>query len=717
MLPTHFTSHHSSILYGAALPSHLALANSLLDRAIRYGNERESPAMIDEALKLGAQLNSACYECNALVMAVRANKPWAISTLMMRGAEVPRPPEDGVDLLMEVCRDGQFEMAAALIDIAKISTDAVDQSGKTALHHAVIARSEELATLLLERGASQDASASALSATEIQDIFGHGTALHGKAVTPLMIAVANGDEPLTQVMLDAGANPDSGARSPLIIAACSDNRLIFDILLRFGASLEHCQSSSGSTGLYACIESRMPVDYLSKLISQHNFSDDDGSIHSPLGSAIALNDIHTIALLLACGAPVEDYLQSDEPLTLWDLIVLDRELTKFACQLLIAQSPRMIDTEDTNHASSLLQEMVKYFDRPARLVSSGIFISILDNAKEGLSKLKPLSPQMTDQQCAFEAAWILSKALPAHTNSSPTNNDTDDSESTAPHEYWLQQTKKKILAQQGQFAKVCTTVLNHGLTQLQLSATLPFFLQCASDCPEAQSMSEFIKLRIAENSGVPYSIARLVRNAWINAAKWTQGWQVAPDAEEDSNRFLLALAQNLMRKELDEFDGEHTEQVDLCITALRDALPLASHPLSQFCSNPVAWLRKFENRSSLADPDPALPELLQIELGLPHAACEAIVSVWQKALRAARTANWQTPDQLQSLLKQLLAPRISESLLSEGGDKIVPASANLLLQNWRTQAMSTRTAPGGSRKRPAQAEAADAPPRKEARNS
>lgn len=695
-----------------------SLGNSLLYHALTCGNESEGPAMIDVALKLGAQLNSpGCYDCNALVIAAQSNKPWAISILMQRGAEIPVAPSDGFDLLMGACRDGNLEMVAALTDMAKMDIHAFDCCGKTPLHHAALAGSDDVATFLLEHGAEADAVSVCLNGDEFERLFGHGMSLHGIEVTPLMIAVAAGNETLATTLLDAGADPNAGGCTPLIIAARRDHGALFDTLLAWGAHLNHCHGPHDSKGLAACIESRVPVGYLTKLLSQHDFSDDTGTVYSPLGYAIELNDIDTIALLLAANAPVEDHLQSDEPLTLWDLVLRGEKFSSLACDMLTARSPRIIDTDNPGRVIALLQELVKHCDNPARLASTGIFTSLLFGARENLTKLKQQSAGMTATQCALEAARILSGSFRARAHGTAAQVQQDESASVKTHQYWLQRTAQQIIEQKIRLPDACAKLIEHGIGELKKSTSLQFFLDCASDCPDDQTMAEFIKRRIADNSGAPYPVVRLVRNAWINAAKWTKDWQVAPQSHEDGNRFLLALAQNLISKGLDEFDADANGLVPQCLAALRDALAPESHPLGQFCANPVTWLQQLDNHHSLADPGPALPYRLQIELGLPRATCDAIASDWQRSLQAARTANQRTPEQLQAFLNQQVAASISDALSSDGGDKIIPPMAKAMLQNWRTAVLSTPPADQRTRKRPAKAEAPEAPPAKEARTT
>lgn len=129
----------------------------------------------------------------------------------------------------------------------------------------------------------------------------------------------------------------------------------------------------------------------------------------------------------------------------------------------------------------------------------------------------------------------------------------------------------------------------------------------------------------------------------------------------------------------------------------------------------MIWLRKFENRKNLDDPSEGLAIDLQIELGLSLETCGAIVAVWRNAIRTARTARWNSSEELQSVLKHQVALGMSDALLTGPSNQIVPASTNLVLHNWRSKVLSTRVVAVPSRKRPAEAEAPGAPAYKKAK--
>jgi ankyrin repeat protein len=689
-------------------------ANITLANAIQFASQQELPKLVDRAMKSGATLNSAqCYECNALVMAVRANRPWAISVLMARGATLPPAPPDGITLLMEACRDDLEVVVDALLDVAKVSPHDKDANGNTALHYALIAKSEQIVAELLRAGADPNLPVPPLKPDEYLSLLGHDLPSVGQLVTPLMIAAAIGSETMVAALLNAEANPNSGSYSPLIIAANQRHTAIFDLLLANGADLNHCRIPLGNLKLAACVASRMPVAYLSKLVSQHDFSDDSGTVHSPLGIALSLGDTSVIAFLIASGAPIEEHEESAEPLTLWDLALPPEKLSSTAVDLLTARDPAIFVPSDEDHVAALLVMIAKNATKPPVIASRGIFTSLLVRCIDHLRELSPLVPTLVRRQCALIVALRLKNSMPKlampqeRSRTNPPSRDDD----------WFKTTAQRLRLQSEALLDGSNKLVNHCMESLQKSITLDFFLRCAEDCSVDESIASFIKHRLAEATGAPDPVIRLVRDAWIMAAKWTKDWQVSPDSSADGNRFLVALAQNLMRKALDEFTGDHDDVTNICLRTLRQALPIASHELSKFCADPAAWLRQFENRLTLDDPADTLSDRLQITLGLPAATCEAITSDWRNALRNARTAQWSTPAELQRVLKRTMALNMGRALHAGDGDKIVPATSRLMLERTRSDVMSSPSPHAPSRKRPAEAEAPDAPPRKEARDT
>jgi hypothetical protein len=176
---------------------------------------------------------------------------------------------------------------------------------------------------------------------------------------------------------------------------------------------------------------------------------------------------------------------------------------------------------------------------------------------------------------------------------------------------------------------------------------------------------------------------------------------------------------------------------DQCATILGSAIALQPAPLTQFCADPVRWLRRFENRNHLQPIDAgAFARSLQIALGLPQLACNALADAWQHALRTARNSRqWRTPAELQALLTRSMATQSGTALDDEDSVTVMlpqdrqafvqwaanmagaapvaaPAPAAAPVAAAAPAARATDARPG---KRPASGEPDGAPPNKEAR--
>lgn len=704
-----------------AAPFPVDRANQRLVRAIEYGNERESPAKIDEALELGASINGdGCYHCHPLVIAVRCNQTWAISTLMIRGADLPPAPADGVDLLMEACRNGHVEMVKALIHTAKFSVAYADASGKTALHHAVIAGEAEIVKLLIKAGADVDATATAsgLEAGEVRALFPYADAYPGDHFTPLMIAAASGNAAMVDALLAGGADRKAGDCSALIIAARGGHHPVFEALRKDGASLAECKNAAGLEGLRACIYSRMPAGFLQTLIGEHDFSDDgddgeeDNSIHSPLGIAVSLRNLPVMDLLMSAGAPVENHATSREPNMLWHLALPEGMSSSIHADLLTARSPAVVAPDDLDGFAEVLEKIVDKCHEPPAIACFGIFTSLLRTCRQPLLTLAGHRGLMHRRQCLMEAAWILQCSL------SPIR-EVRETYVPAPDLEWHNKMEQEKSGQLDALLEGSQRFIDHCMRLLTDATDLDFFLGCDRDCDEDVPMASFIKERLLASSGAPTSIIRLIRDAWINAARWAKEWTNSAVDERDGNRFLLALAHNLMRKGIDDF-GDRDTLMNACLDTLRQTLPTESLALGKFCADPSAWLRKFEHRHNLDDPDDMLAERIQIELGLPLDTCAAIVERWHDALRTARSSRWSSPVELHAILKRQLAQGIPGALRLGQGERFIPQSAMLMLQTTHMTSRPVTPSPppaGPARKRRAEGDAPDAPPAKAARTN
>lgn len=198
---------------------------------------------------------------------------------------------------------------------------------------------------------------------------------------------------------------------------------------------------------------------------------------------------------------------------------------------------------------------------------------------------------------------------------------------------------------------------------------------------------------------------------------------LAPYSLSEANRFLTHLAKNLFHKKFTSSDTNEVTEASLdshCIALIVDELGNTANPLSTFCKNPVAWLRKLENRSNLrAVLVDELANSLQIELGLHISTCQAISTAWSTTINLARQSRqWQNSAELDKLLAIALAPQMENCMQEEFAQRIVPEYDQEKLSYWiasvKNQADQVDSSKSGL-KRPPTGEPEGAPPTKEAR--
>ncbi len=688
----------------------------MLSDAIDYADRSEFSRLIDLALAYGARMDrdlnryARGYDEHPLVCVARANKPWAIPILMARGARVPEVPANGEDLVMEACVAGRAEMVRTLIEVAHYDIGMTDHRQKTALHHAVCAGQADCVAVLLEHGADANAVTSVMDAAELDRVFGPGHGLNGSDVTPTMIAAGCGDEAVVRQLLEAGAASDAGACSPLIIAARRDHPAILRLLFSGGDSLDRAEDQDGRRGLHAMVHAQASIDCLRIAAPHHDFSADSGGIDSPLGLAIRQRAPAIVALFLGCGATIEP--QSTTQQTLWDLAFLRERDGCMVLDLMAAASPCEEFDEAPDRFCELLGWVVdRCVDTPA-LASDGLFPSLLQPATQALQRLRSGMGTMSERQTALQAAF----ALLQHLRPLPSRQPAPAIPPECIDRVWVEHTETCRQRQQRFLLAQSQTLIEECLVMLKRSMSVEFFIDCVDECPVQVSRVDFIKERLANDMGLPNMVSQLIAIAWTEAANRVAEWEIAPDDKSAEDRFVEKYAHNWLREGLDDFRADGDPALAACQAAMTQALDKAPAPLATFCSDPVAWLRKFENRNHLRPvARPRLENALAIELGLPPSTCRGIASAWQEAIEAARSSSkWQTPDQLTLFLAQKMRDPLDEVMGDDDNDELLPLSDRQRLSSW---AHAIRTpSPTGARKRPAESHADGEPESKDARS-
>ena len=687
-----------------------------LINAVAYANENEMAMLVDRAISNGAKINyNESYENHLMVIAVRKRQMHAIPILMARGIDIPVVPKNGIDILMIAAAAGSEELIDPLINLADMSVFASDADGKTALHHAVIGGSKKIVTILLEFGAKPNVYTSKMDDSELRSVFGDNHELSGAMITPLMIASAAGNHAIVSLLLAAGAYPTHGECLPLALACKKGHAPIIKLLLahqtqpKFSTDQEH-------TILPTALKNGASLECLRLIVTHHNFDDDDGTTNSPLGLAIQSKQVSSVALLLASGAFIERF--NDEENTLWDEAFINEIKPWELLDLLVTTSPLSNIFSADYSKDNFLIDFFENCENPIPLAALGFYRSVVESSRDTLQRMSLNTSALAKMEKQLLVAFVLCKNLEKLADD--TDSFADNTDYTEPDNQWLKKTYEKKREQKSQLLQETIQFTNQKFNELRHVLTLEFFLACHELCSQKRSLKNFILNKLITETGTPNKISEMIAVIWSQAAQWSVDWHVAPDSANDANRFLTHLAKNLFHKSFSSANANDENLHSHCITLIVDELGNATHPLSSFCMNPVAWLRKFENRSNLrAVHVDELASSLQLELGLHIATCQSISAAWSKTINLARQSRqWRIPAELDKLLAVAIAPQMEQCISDEFAQKIVPAQSRENLLRWvesvKNQAIQVESTLSG-RKRPPTGDPDDEPPAKKAR--
>jgi ankyrin repeat protein len=154
--------------------------------------ENEDPSYVQAVLDAGRDPNAPLGEDGAtpLLLAARIGETSLVESLLARGADPARTDAEGWTALHWAVHENREAVVRVLLDhdtAAGVNTP--DAAGTTPLMHAAEAGSENLARLLLERGADKDA-------------------VNQDGLSALTLAATGGHAGVLQILLDAGARVD-----------------------------------------------------------------------------------------------------------------------------------------------------------------------------------------------------------------------------------------------------------------------------------------------------------------------------------------------------------------------------------------------------------------------------------------------------------------------------------------------------------------------------
>ena len=690
--------------------------------AVEYATTNEMAMLVDRAISNGANINYyESYENHLMVIAVRKRQAHALPILMARGIEIPVVPPHGIDMLMTASAAGSEELIDPLIKLADIDICSRDADGKTALHHAVIGGSTKIVGILLKFGARPNVCTTKMDDSELLSVFGDNHQLTGAMITPLMIAAATGNHEIASLLLAEGADPTHGECPPLALACKKGDAPTIKLLLAHQAQLKFSKNDEYAF-LAIALENGASLECLRLITPHHCFACDDGTTNSPLGLAIKTQQASSVALLLASGSPIEKF--NAEKNTLWDEAFINGKKPWELLDLLVTTCPLCNFSSADYSKENYLINFFENCENPIPLATQGFYPSVVDSSRDELQRLHANELSLAKMEKQLLTAFVLSNNLKKLSNH--TNLVIENSEHTEPDQEWIKLTHEKQHVQNAHLLEETIRFTNEKFTQLQHCLTLEFFFECNNLCSIKHSLKNFMTNKLIADIGIPFHISESIATIWTQAAQWCVEWHVSPHSLSEANRFLTHLTKNLFHKKfssLDEYEASEVSEASLhsqCIALIIDELSNTTNPLSTFCKNPVAWLRKFENRSNLrAVLVNELANSLQIELGLHISTCQSISTAWSKSINLARQSRqWKNSVELDKLLAITLAPQMENCMQEEFAQRIVPEHDQDKLLRW-VESIKNQTIQADStlsgHKRPPTGDPEGAPPAKEAR--
>ncbi|KAF9875384.1 hypothetical protein CkaCkLH20_07204 [Colletotrichum karsti] len=335
---------------------------SALSRAVTYGLADFVKELIDHNAKVE---NPDYYETPLLYVAARNGDERAIgASLTVSGIDVNvKDSSDGDSPLLAASARGHELIVQMLLD-KKVDVHAVNKKGETALHRACFSGHTEAARILLAAGADSDIKLqdsdgdTPLHSASRRDDLGNleiarELMKNHEGRTPLHLAMAADSDDLFEFLLDAGADfgtADSKGNTILHNAA-SDGKWKFChtlVSLRFNAKLE-VKNQAGETPLLLAVRQNKPkaVDVLLESGADVNITCRDGT--KPLHLACSKGYLEICQTLVSRNADVKSKNKEEKnPL---HLAVLNNHLDVVKFLLDCDQAPYVDEVTEDDYTS------------------------------------------------------------------------------------------------------------------------------------------------------------------------------------------------------------------------------------------------------------------------------------------------------------------------------------------------------------------------------
>jgi ankyrin repeat protein len=214
---------------------------------------------------------------------------WTFGAVAVAGVAGIAVADEGIRLSQAI-KSGDVEATRALLE-SEADVNAAEPDGTTPLHWAANRSDPETAAALIENGASVNAS-------------------NRYGVTPLVAAcMGTGDVAVVELLLDAGADPDSAmpsGQSALMTAARSGKADVVDLLVARGADIEAREQWRGQNALMWAAAEGHPDTIKTLVEAGADVHARTNAGFTPILFAVRAGHIAATEVLLNVGAIVND---------------------------------------------------------------------------------------------------------------------------------------------------------------------------------------------------------------------------------------------------------------------------------------------------------------------------------------------------------------------------------------------------------------------------
>ena len=716
----------------------LSRADRNLFEAVRCANEADFTELMWMAIEEGANINAIDEEGRSLLeMAVTRDSPRIVQALLARNAPLPRVLPNGVDLLMRAAENGNAAMVTVLVDIGCMSVDETDASGQSALHYAVKSGSFSTVQALLSRGTDCDEAAAAMSAAELITLFGTRHQLADIGITPLMIAVAKSDLPLTTLLLEHSDTSVGDLRRLLQIAISANDVAMLDVVLAHCEVMKQLSDVVDQGILEHTLVATESTQMLRLLLSYHRKQPmDDLEVDTALLTAVNLGHVDQVAVLMAAGAEPEQADDTDRAIWLAAAGQPDSTLS----DLLTASRAADFHYRIQHDPMGTLFDLSGLAHDTVELGAHGVFAAVINPVLPELTKLSRNTDRQTSTQKANATACALSGYYSAASNQAVSNAQQPPL-NTVPQHFQAHKISQAKLQQQDCLRKLSSDTVNKMIHALS-DALSPGFLMTMRTAHEFEDDGRDLKALMCaymrEVHGFPDTVAYLVSAAWAEAEAAITAAEIhsssgtansSAQGEADANA-VSRLTAHLLFVKLEALGPVEEGLLAVCKTELLRQLSAQRIALRSLVNEPAAFLRMLEQRQGLRPVNAqALSTALIRATGLPASTCATIVSFWQQSVAQVNREpqTFQAADRFQQLdrifadhwrgwLEQhdrrgsISGQRNSSSTASSASDTL-PLTPDEL-QRALSWCEAAQDAALGQHKRRARGEAPDAPPAK-----